>query len=660
MVRPNVQRFIFYPVMNLLKILKWTTSVLLALTVLAVSGVALLGWNWLRAPIEQRVLDKTGRALRIQGDLQVTWGWPWPKIQAHTVTFANPPWAKQPQMLTAEVVAFSVSVPQLLLQNWVIPDLQLTRPIVFLELGSEGRKTWLLDRNQQDDSARIQIDRLTLDQGSIGYDDLAGKTSVRAELSTLPAQPGSTSAPGVSFNARGQIKGLPFTAQGTGDSVLALRDDTTPYALKLDTTVGHTRIRADGRVTSLLKFSAVDLQLAVSGQNLDQLFVLTGIAWPATRDYVTQGHLLRTDNTWRYEQFSGRVGTSDLAGWLQVKTGGKRPALTGNVVSTQLTFADLGPVIGSRPGSLQTARQASAQPVPVGVATPRLQRVIPDLPFKFERWDSVDVELDFNAKSIRPTADLPLESLNTHLSLRDAVLTLDPLQLGLAGGQLNGQISLDGRHDPIQAKVQVRARQIKLAQLLPVIQPGPANTSQIGGELKLAGSGNSVGRMLAGANGSLGLLVSAGEISQLTMEKAGLHLWEILRLTLTGDTQIKLRCAMANFDVKAGNMQTNALVFDTAVTTLTGTGNIDLGQEKLNLTLTQKTKNTSPLALRSPIHVGGTFAKPEVKVDPGRMAVRALGALALGAINPLLVLIPLIDAGPGKDSDCSQWLHDKK
>ena len=158
----------------------------------------------------------------------------------------------------------------------------------------------------------------------------------------------------------------------------------------------------------------------------------------------------------------------------------------------------------------------------------------------------------------------------------------------------------------------------------------------------------------------MGLLVSAGEISQLTMEKAGLHLWEILRLTLTGDKQIKLRCAMANFDVKAGNMQTGALVLDTAVTTLTGTGNIDLGQEKLNLTLTQKTKNTSPLALRSPIHVGGTFAKPEVKVDSGRMAVRALGALALGAINPLLMLIPLIDAGPGKDSDCSQWLHDKK
>jgi AsmA protein len=102
------------------------------------------------------------------------------------------------------------------------------------------------------------------------------------------------------------------------------------------------------------------------------------------------------------------------------------------------------------------------------------------------------------------------------------------------------------------------------------------------------------------------------------------------------------------------------VVLDTQVTTLLGSGNIDLAQEKLNLTFTQKTKNTSLLALRSPIHLGGNFVKPIIQVDPGRMAMRGLGALALGAINPLLMLIPLIDAGPGQDSDCAPWLRGSK
>jgi AsmA protein len=40
--------------------------------------------------------------------------------------------------------------------------------------------------------------------------------------------------------------------------------------------------------------------------------------------------------------------------------------------------------------------------------------------------------------------------------------------------------------------------------------------------------------------------------------------------------------------------------------------------------------------------------------------MRALGAIALGIVNPVLTLIPLIDAGPGKDSDCGQLLRDAR
>jgi AsmA protein len=166
--------------------------------------------------------------------------------------------------------------------------------------------------------------------------------------------------------------------------------------------------------------------------------------------------------------------------------------------------------------------------------------------------------------------------------------------------------------------------------------------------------------MLANADGKVGLVVARGEISQLMLEKAGIHLWEILRLNVTGDKLVKLRCGVADFDVKQGIMQANALVFDTEVTTLFGTGSIDLGQEKLDLTLRQKTKNTSPLALRSPIHIRGSFARPEVEVDKGQMTVRALGAIALGMLNPVLALIPLIDTDPGSDSDCAQLVRDAR
>lgn len=643
--------------MTLPRSLKWTAGILLAPVALAVLFIAIFGWNWLRAPIERMTTARTGRVLAINGDLTVALGWPSPHIRAATVSFANPPWAKEKQMVTADAVDVTIHLPQLLARNIVLPEVRLERPVVFLEQASDGRRNWLLDLDQQDEQARIRIDRLTLDQGRLGYDDVGQKTSIRAELSTSGSQ---TDAAAVNFSAQGQYKGMRLKGSGTGGPVLGLRDEATPYPLQTEFSVGHTVVKAAGTITSLLKFSAVDMRLALRGDSLAQLFPLLGIAFPETRAYATEGRLLHQTNSWRYEKFSGRIGGSDIAGSLQVDTGGKRPAMKADLVSKVLDIADLGPLIGARPGSVQAARQATPAPVPTAAPTPVPARVLPDLPFNTDRWDSVDAEVTLKAKTFRHAKELPLDDLVTHLSLRDSVLTLDPLDFGVAGGQLNAVISLDGRSDPIEAHARIKARKILLSKLFPTSELGKASIGQLNGDFDLRGKGSSVRRMLASSGGKVDLVVADGKVSKLMMEKAGLHLWEILELSLTGDRLVTLRCAVAGFDVKQGSMQANALIFDTEVTTIAGTGSIDLGGEKLDLTLNQKTKYTSPVALRSPIYIRGSFASPAVGVDRGRVAMRALGAVALGLVNPLLTLIPLVDAGPGKDSDCGELVREAK
>lgn len=639
--------------------LKWIKRVLLAILLPVVVFLAMFDWNWLRGPIEGMAKEKTGRVLSITGELKGSFGWPVAHLRAGALSFANPDWAREQQMVTAAAVDIAIDLPQLLRRQVVFPEVRLERPVVFLEQGGQGRKNWLLDLNQQDEGARIQVGRLTLDHGRLGYDDAQDKTSIRADISSADTAAGNAGAPGVVFAAKGVYKGLPLQADGSGGPVLALRDEATPYPLTVDARLGHTRVRANGTITSLLKLAALDMHLDLSGDSIEQLYPLFGVAVPATRAYATAGHLLHGGSLWRYEKFSGRIGNSDIAGSLQVERGGKRPVLKAELVSRLLDFADLGPLIGAkavRPTSPGTAPAAPAQ-----VAVPAMPaHVLPDLPFTTDRWDSIDADVTLKTGTIRRAKELPLENLVAHLTLRDSILTLDPLDFGLAGGHLNAVITLDGRKDPIHAHAKLKARNILVAKLLPTIELNQASIGQINGEFDLDGDGNSVGRMLATANGKLGLTVSGGQISKLMMEKIGLHLWEILELKMTGDRLIKLRCAVADFDVKQGAMRANALIVDTEVTTISGTGSIDLAQEKLDLTLDQKTKNTSPLALRSPIHIRGAFASPEVSVDKVRVAARALGAIALGIVSPLLVLTPLIDPGPGMDSDCSQLIREAK
>src|SRR5659263_93143 len=189
--------------MTLPRSLKWIAGAVIAPVVLALLFVAIFGWNWLRAPLERMALDKTGRVLAINGDMGVTLGWPRPRLRANAVTFANPQWAKEKQMLAADAVEVTLDLGQLLNRKLVFPELKMERPVVFLEQGSEGRKSWLLDQQQQDPNARIEIDRLTLNQGTLGYDDAVQKTSIRAELASLTPPAGSTADTGLTFSAHG-------------------------------------------------------------------------------------------------------------------------------------------------------------------------------------------------------------------------------------------------------------------------------------------------------------------------------------------------------------------------------------------------------------------------------------------------------------------------
>ena len=627
---------------------RWSVAGLLAPLVLAAVLIAVFGWNWLRGPIERQVLARTGRALTLAGDLTLKAHWPLPSVQAGRVSFANPSWAHEKMMLTAESAEITLDLPSLFHGRIAMPLVRLEQPVVFLEQGSEGRKSWLLDLHQQDDEARIRIDRLMLDQGRLGYDDAARKTSIRADISTAMTRPDEAQGSHVSFHAHGQYLGLPLKADGSGGPVLAIRDETTPYPITVTASVGKTEVRANGHVTSLLRLVSLNMQLALQGESLDQLFPLTGIAVPPSHAYVTSGRLMHDGDEWRYETFVGRIGMSDVAGNILVMTGAPRLSVQADLTSSVLDMVDLGPMLGMRPGSVATARadvSASA-------------RMLPERPLSTDRWGSLDAEVSLKALAIRRTGDLPLDNLKTHLSLHDKVLKLDPLDFGIAGGHLSGQLSLDGRNNPILGHARLQANQIELARLFPTMGPGQTNLGRIHGSLDLQGKGNSLGAMLAHADGQANLLVAQGQVSQLMMEKAGLHLWEMLQLSLSGDRLVHLRCALADFKVRQGRMTIGALVFDTTVTTIEGTGNINLANESLDITLNQKTKNTSPLALTAPIHITGSLAHPAARVDKGRVALRALGAIALGLVNPLLALLPLVDAGPGQDSDCGRLMRE--
>jgi uncharacterized protein involved in outer membrane biogenesis len=611
--------------------LRWVGWLVLGFVVLGFVLVFSIGQ--FKGPLTRAVSKATGRELVIEGDLRVVPSLVHPTFRAERVRFDNAEWGQYDYMLQADAIQASVSLLGLLRGRLVVPEVRLEGAALALEMDAEGRKNWILRQGEEEDKkeSRVFIRHLTLDHGRLLYEDAAREISLAADL--------QTDAEGVAFAVQGTYQGWPAEAEGHGGPVLALRDTDEPYPLRGSAKIGDTAVELDGRITELVGFSGIDTRIELSGRSMDDLYWIIGVAMPATSPYTTAGRLVRDGKLVRYENFTGKVGGSDLSGTFQFDGGGERPKMQGDLQSKLLNLADLGSLVGT-----DQERGKSG--------------VLPDMSFDPARWDSVDADVRLRAGSIQRPESLPIENLDARILMQDAVLTLDPLKFGVAGGTLAGPVRLDGRQEPIRASARVRAQNLQLNKLFPTIERTKTSVGALTGIVELEGRGNSVGEMLASSNGKIGAVIAGGEVSGLLMQMVALDVWGMAKTKLKGDERVPIRCVIADFGVKDGMAQSNAIVFDTGVVNVDGTGSVNLKTEELDFKLTPKPKEGSPASLNSPLYIRGTFSAPKVAPDVPKLAAKGLGAVVMAVINPLLAVVPLLDDGGGKDSDCARLIAD--
>ena len=204
----------------------------------------------------------------------------------------------------------------------------------------------------------------------------------------------------------------------------------------------------------------------------------------------------------------------------------------------------------------------------------------------------------------------PIERIAGRLRLQDSVLRLDPLDVGFAGGRVQGNIRLDARREKIDAAAQLAARRVDIQRLWPKMQP--PNVGLVNGDIELQGQGNAVADMLGSADGKITAAMGPGRVSNLLLELAGMDVAESLKFLLGKDKTVKLRCAYGEFTVQDGKAKAESFVFDTNDTVIFGSGHFDLGQEALALELNPRPKDVSPLTLARPAGNPGHIQGPGV------------------------------------------------
>ena len=421
--------------------------------------------------------------------------------------------------------------------------------------------------------------------------------------------------------------------------------------------IGRTDLAFDGTTRNPLRFTGLKGRFRLSGPSLASVGDALGITLPTTPAFKTHGTLVKDLDVWKAVFEDATIGSSRLNGAFTT-TAARRcrsspAASAGNACSS--------PTSGRR-----SARRCRAAALPA-LLQRASGRVIPDKHFDLPSLRAMNANVVIDIGTFDSGTDIiePLHPASAHLLLADGVLTIGDFVGVTAQGKLAGYLQLDGRTDKALWTADLRLLSVDLAQWLRLKRSGnapPYLSGKLDASAKVKGSGRSAAEILGSLDGDVRMHMRDAAISHLAVEVAGIDLAQALGMMVKGDDALPILCNVADLDVEKGIARPKVFVLSTRDSTIWLDGTVSLRDESLDLRAVVAPKDFSPLTLRTPVQVKGSFSAPKVSLDAGKLAGKAAAAGLLALLNPLAAIIPFIDPGASKkaaeaDSECAALAH---
>ena len=622
---------------------KWTGITLVAVLFAGLVTLYFLDWNQMRGQVGRYLSYRTGREVRIDGNLSVKlFSWQ-PSVDARQVYIGNPQWAavlaETPQAAKVDGFRVELRLMPLFRGRLILPLVQIDRPDVLLVRDESGRTNWDKGNKTPNDAWKLPpIRRFLVQDGHVRIDDAVRKLHFTGTVSSEENSQGGRAA--FTLIGEGTLNKSKFLADVKGGPLLNV-DESKPYAFTADVKAGDTHAVINGAITQPFHMDRYTAGVTVSGPNLADIYFLTGLVLPRTPPYHMTLTAARDGNIYRLNDINAVLGGTDLGGNLIVDVSNDIPALSGRLASRVLMFQDLGTLVGG------------------GKAAPAASRyLLPETVLHTERLRQTNAEVDYSAAAIK-SRDFPLRALATHISLQGGVLNLKPLAFAFTQGKISGSLKVDARKDVPTSTVDARVSDIHAENFIKTADKPLSGVLEA--RAVLTGTGSSVHAAASNASGTFTAVVPSGGMRHSLAEWTGVDVLTALSLNLSGDnSSTNLRCAVASFDAKQGVLNSQQMVIDTEPVRVDGRGSINLRDETLDMQLQGKPKHFQFVRLRAPITVKGPWQHPAVGVEAGSaVAQGGLGA-ALGFLNPFAAILAFIDPGLAKDANCGPLLASAK
>ena len=645
-------------------------SVLGGLLVLILLLILFWDWDWFKPIVESEASAAIGRKVTLQ-HFRVGLG----RTTTVTVTgivIANPkdftpPPGSPPDFATIDKLVVKVDVMKYIHDQVLsLTSIEVDHPSAAVRQLADGSNNYTLNfgggkkSSSSSNSKPPELGELIINNGDASVIMPKLKTNFNLAIQTKQAPADSKLFTGgeIVVDAKGTYSNAPITGTLIGGALLSLRDKTMPYPVDLHLVNGTTKASVVGTIQNPASFSGADLHVTFSGQDMSNLYQLTGIPIPATPPFSISSKLNYSKAKIRFTDLTGKLGSSDIEGTLTetpAATKDGRRQVDADLASRRVDLTDLAGFLGGTPGKANTPGQTAATKAKVekANASPNL---LPDKPFNLPKINEANVDLRYKGEHII-NKDVPLDDLVVHLVINDGRITVDPLNFAVGTGTIASNFDLDPRGKALHTKASIKFRQLPLSRLMKATHTF-AGAGIVGGDAHLVGTGNSVASILGHGNGGLQLFMShGGDISALLVDLAGLQVGDAVLSALGVPNKADVQCLVSDFVLTDGTVNTKTFLLATTEANILGSGTVNLDTEKLDLRLSTQATHFSVGSLSTPINVGGTLKKPSVLPAAGPLAERVGPAIGLGILFPPLALLPTIRLGLGDKNACGDTLN---
>lgn len=421
-------------------------------------------------------------------------------------------------------------------------------------------------------------------------------------------------------------------------------------SVQLKASGGRSELEFEGSAEAST-LSALAGQLRLRGENFADFAWVAGFAAPSTPPYDAVADIRIERNLWTIDFLpETRIGDSDLAGPLTVRTGRDTPLIEADLRSANLDFDDLGFIFGIPigVGANETANEEQAE---ARAALDASGRLIPDATIDFTRLDAVDGTITFVADEVSD-AIFDIRGLKLEFEIEGRVVRAPVLELNFAEGQLAAYVTLDGSQSPAMTTAEGELTGVPFSNL--AADPYVRGTAF--GEFKLEGRGDGFRDTAASLDGRVSLWSQDAQLLALVAEASALDIPNTLALLDEQEgekTYAPTSCAAASLALQDGLGRADPVLFDTEKRLVIVTGDVNLGNETIDLSVQSDSKDPSFATLAVDVKVGGTFRSPELSALGPETVLQIGVAAVLGSITGGLAALPFIELGEASDAPCA-------